>query len=252
MILRLVSFFGLFCQITPILAYNANHGPFPQGSDIDLIPLIDIKGNPDHPHSSHTQYVFNLDEDSELIATRESDTWNVKLIHEGEILLPLTPFSSNGTLTGITAYRGDLNLDDHPDYVLYSFSGGNGLAIGYCDVGFILSSEDGYTLTTIVTLFPDDTDFIMLNGKPFFIHTSFHYVDECNDGKPHNFWIYNLLAIHGGEIRVNSSAYDAFPKTIWYTLKPNSHETGIITEEQKAGLLEGSLTGISSALGKKR
>lgn len=90
--------------------------------------------------------------------------------------------------------------------------------------------------------FPNESDFIIVDKKPYFIHTSFLGVDECEDGKNHNFWIYNLLGFGKDEVNVNNGAHSAFPKTIWYTFKPNHTETTIIKDEQKAQLRKESLT----------
>ena len=99
-------------------------------------------------------------------------------------------------------------------------------------------------MTTVTTLFPDESDFIMVNRKPYFIHTSFFGVDECNDQKHHNFWVYNLLSLGKKGVEVSNGAHSAFPKTIWYTFKANHTETNIISNEQKDALLKQSLTAI--------
>ena len=83
--------------------------------------------------------------------------------------------------------------------------------------------------------------YILVNKRPYFIHTSFRGVGECKDGKSHNFWTYNLLTYGKDGVKVDNSPLSAFPKTIWYTFKPNHTETVIITDEQKAYLRKQSL-----------
>ena len=224
--------------------YNEDHGPFPNYDGVELVSLVELKYVPGDADPSHPRFTFPIprQKESRLLLLQESDMWAAELTVNGKTLLQPTPFSTYGTAGGMEAHSADLNQDGVDDFVIYSYSGGCGLACGHCNVAFVLSSGGQYTLTTVTTLFPDKSDFVLLNGKPCFIHTSFLGVGECKDGKSHNFWIYNLLAFGKEGVKVDNAAHAAFPKTIWYTFKPNHTETSIITDDQKATLRKQSLT----------
>ncbi|MEK9135872.1 MAG: hypothetical protein AAB393_02010, partial [Bacteroidota bacterium] len=195
---------------------------------------------------SNPRYLFSIpgQTESRLNVVRQPDAWFAEVVVGGKTAMQPSAFSPYGTVAGLTAYTADLNQDRIPDFVIYSFSGGCGLGSGYCNVAFILSSGNTYNLTTVTTLFPDEDDFIIVAKKPYFIHTAFLGVEKCNDGKPHNFWIYNLVAFgkDASSVKIDNNVHSAFPKTIWYTDKPNHAETSIITNEQKATLRKQSLT----------
>jgi hypothetical protein len=229
-----------------VLAYNSKHGPFPDDAEVSRIKLSELSCEPDAKSATNgiPRYIFQAPgpKGIRLSFVRKSEAWFAELIVKGKTVMQPCAFSNYGTVGGMMAYSADLNQDGADDFVIYSYSGGCGLACGHCNVAFILSSGKDYTLTTVTTLFPDKSDFILLNGKPYFIHTSFLGVAECKDGKGHNFWIYNLLAFGKNGVQVDNGVRADFPKPIWYTFKPNHTETTIITNEQKVTLQRQSLT----------
>lgn len=236
-----------FAVICGGIACNADHGPFPADANVALIKLADLRRLPIKEDSDvPSQYMYPIPniEKSKIVITWQNSAWMAELIIDEQTVLPPSPFSDFDFFRGIEAMTGDLNNDNTPDYIIYSYSGGCGLAAGYCNVAFILSNEDKYTLTVITTLWPGDNNYILLDGKPHFVHTSFHYVDKCKDGKNHNFWLYNLLAFQGDKVNIVNDTHPDFPKTIWYTFKPNHAETAIITDEQKQKLHNASLNRI--------
>ena len=46
------------------------------------------------------------------------------------------------------------------------------------------------------------------------------------------------MTIDSDGIRVRADLHQAFPKTIWYTFRPNSQETRMLTKEQKTVIQE--------------
>ena len=145
----------------------------------------------------------------------------------------------------VYVYSLDLNLDNEPDYIIMKYSGGSGMAYGNCDVSFYLSKKDDwsvkYRMFVVHSMFPDPEDFVILDGKPAFIHCEFQYGPICNDGKGHNFFVYNVLTFDDGEVQIANDNYKEFPKTIWYSFKPNSKETTLLDEEQKEQLVNKSI-----------
>lgn len=136
------------------------------------------------------------------------------------------------------AFWADLNGDGLEDFVQFVRSLGCGLAGVRGDLGIALSSEQGYSIVAVRTMAPRLTDFIDLgDGRPRLVQTSFVYgrSERGRDGKPHNYWVHNLLEFEGDRV-VTSEADPRFPMWVWYTFKPSHKETSIITPEQKKRL----------------
>ena len=147
-----------------------------------------------------------------------------------------TPFFDN------MYYCGYINGDEQIDFALQFYCGGNGLNADLNQVTFLLSNEDGYEATTIETYGGGpDVHFLLIKNKPHFIMKSFGYENECTDGKPHSFWIYNLLEIKGDTLYLANQNEEAFPKTIRFTEKPNFKETDMLTSSQKEKMLLSSI-----------
>ena len=142
--------------------------------------------------------------------------------------------SSFNPFFGNMYYCGYINGDEQIDFALQFYCGGNGLNADLNQVTFLLSNENGYEATTIETFGggPDD-HFLLIKNKPHFIMKSYGYENECTDGKPHSFWIYNLLEINGDTLYLANQNEEAFPKTILFTEKPNFKETDMLTSSQK-------------------
>lgn len=232
------------------LAYPENFGPFPDAMKVERIALTDlimVSRNPDFERLD-PEAVFEPQDaaDTQLIISQHNDGRYVRLGKSGETVLPLTFFSESVFSAGLTAESGDLNRDGILDFIIYSNYGGCGLGAGYCDVTFILSHGGNYYLSTVLSLYPHKNDFVILNGSPCFIHTSFQYGGQCNDGKRHNFWIYNLLVFGDGGLRLDNTVHVGFPKTIWYSYESNHSETTLLSREDKAGLLQNAVGEIGS------
>ncbi len=231
------------------LAYNMNHGPFEDGADVDYLPLTELPPEQvlTNAEGKTIGVTFKpVDNKVTLHVAHSGKAFLADVTEGGKLILPPTKFSNFDFVYRyvLEACTADFNLDGKADFAIYAYSGGCGLASGYCDIAFILSAGEKYTLTSISTLWPDKSNFIMLNKRPYFIHTTFDGVEECNDGKEHNFWIYNLLEFDKDKIKLANQAHPDFPKTIFFTFKPNHSETTIITEQQKAQILQRSLESI--------
>ena len=241
MIKKFLIIMAMLCVASGAMGYNSEHGPFADNVKFKQITLTPLSREPKVENISETcsNFVFavgGVDARSVFVNQRDN-SFLVSVTVAGRQVLPPSEFSDFGFFElGLEAFSDDLNQDGVVDFIVYSSSGGCGLAGGYCNIAFILSANDKYTITTVTTLFPDKSDFVIINKKPCFIHTAFAYVDQCNDGKNHNFWIYQLLAFGKDGVTIDNSIHDGFPKTVYYTFKPNHAETTIITTEQKATL----------------
>jgi hypothetical protein len=272
-------FLLLFLSILNVFSYNANHGPFSEDRDVDYLELKQLTPleEPTYLWGTEKETEAKLRDDGSLVypsefyrearfnigdSLRYSDG-NEHLIlrsffydHANEdIYLTIQDsdesfsfgeayhFTEYMAIGGLEVYESDLNLDGKNDYVLIKYAGGNGIGAGTADIGFVLSSKTfpNYTFQVMNTMYPDEMDFILIDGKPHFIHTSFHYGDICKDGKHHNFWAYNLYRFDGDKLVISNDSSKEFPKTIWYSFKPNHKETDLLYPEQKAQIHKDSI-----------
>ena len=225
-----------------VFAAEFNYSPFPDGTKVTKVAIKALEPQTHTINEKETKgldvYAFPGKEAMQLKVSFDADEFSAELTVGGKVTLPKTAFSQFGTIGWPSVYSADLNQDGIDDYVLTSNSGGCGLACLYSNVSFILSSPNGYRLTTTVTLADDCcANLVILNGVPCFIHTSMGGVEKCNDGRSHNFWIHNLLVFgKAGDVKVKNDTQPGFPKIIFYTNKPNHTETTIITKAQKQAL----------------
>lgn len=175
---------------------------------------------------------------TELELTRNEEGFFARVLVEGKeqmapkLCTTFFPFFEN------MHYCGYLNDDGQIDFMLSFYCGGNGLNANYNDNVFILSTREGYQATRIGSFGGrPEQSFVRVGGKPHYIMESFGGKGECLDGKPHNFWIYNLLEIKGDSLYLANQNHANFPRTIWYTFKPNSKETDMLSMAQKNDLL---------------
>ncbi len=226
-------------------AYNEDYGPFPNNYKVDRIAItkLECQYYASDSEQGKAMFIFTSSkhDGTKLTVYCESNAYFVELSSGARILLKKTRFSQYLS-GGMTAYIADLNQDNIPDYIIFAY----GPATGHCIGAFVLSSGDKYKLTTITALFPREDNFVYINKKPCFIHTSLCGVCHCKDNNGHNFWVYNLLMFDKDEMVINNSIHPEFPKTIWYSFKPNNKETTIITDKQKEELQKDSLKNIFS------
>jgi hypothetical protein len=158
----------------------------------------------------------------------------LEIIRAGQIRFPKSQMCPSGMLDYGSAYQADLNQDGRPDYVLEYATGGNGITPVY--VIFLLSTGEGYALTCTTSHF-EESDFILIQGKPRMIHSDLGQIEKCADGKLHSFWTYNLLAFDKGDVKLDNRGAGVFPKVVWYSNAPNYRETTMLNAEQKAELI---------------
>jgi len=130
-------------------------------------------------------------------------------------------------------YRADLNGDGRQEKITLKPLHGCGLAEGYTDITIETVTECGASSNQFTTLYPEENDFIVVDGIPCIIHTGFLSIEQCLDGRKHGFWVYNLLTIDGDRLIVRNDLVDGFPKFIQYTHRPNHKPTNLLSAEQK-------------------
>lgn len=227
-------------------AYNGQHGCFGPTARPEQIPLTELKPQPQEATTGAAakrwRYVLPGDRATQLLVTYEAGLFFAELTVEGKpVLKERTPFSDFGPLGDPPVYSGDFNGDNKPDFMVVTTSGGCGLASGEANVGFVLSAGGSYRLVAISTLFPDPTNFVILNGERCFTQTSFFMVQRCGDRKQHGFWIYNLLRFSKDGVTVDNSVEPGFPRTIWYSFRPNQSETTLLGSDTKLQLQKSAL-----------
>lgn len=244
-----MKFLRLYFQImlvvsafTNVFAYNSDHGPFFDEEVIERIPVVMMDRTLlIESDEKPWEYRFEVPGESNIWIYAwgdEEEGFSVEVFREGQCVVERTDISGAPFLLGLWPYTGDVNRDGIPDFMIYVYSGGVGLAVGCCQVTVVLSDGEGYHLVSVGTLFPDESDYIMMDGRSCFIQTDYFGWEEGFDWQTQNYWVYNLLVIDGSEIRIDNSLHPDFPKTIWYSPNPNHAEADLPTEKQKDEMME--------------
>jgi hypothetical protein len=232
-----------------IVNAQQNHWPWGEVSNYPLIELnpvrwLDIQKEPD-TEVLIVAHALASDRKTNLFLSRNNEGFVAEISVDNIQKMWPRLCSSFNPFFGNMYYCGYINGDEQIDFALQFYCGGNGLNADLNQVTFLLSNENGYEATTIETFGggPDD-HFLLIKNKPHFIMKSFGYENECTDGKPHSFWIYNLLEIKGGTLYLANQNEETFPKTIRFTEKPNFKETDMLTSSQKENMLLSSIKGL--------
>jgi hypothetical protein len=228
------------------LGYPETYGPFKENEKPKLFPIHNCREVwPKDPNSW-----YNGEEP--MVAYGESGQEVYIRYHPKKNYMTATLSDSNGkVICGpvviydfysrlIDAYNADLNGDKKEDFIVWAPTMGCGLAAHNCRLIFVLSNDNNYRITSMYTMSPDVKSFVGFNdnGQCSFIHTGFIYGEKGRDGKKHNYWVYNLLQFQEGEVVLDNSIDERFPKWIWYTFKPNHKATTQLNDEQKRRLWE--------------
>ena len=238
---------ALGCQFT----YTGKEHTWPWGEgvlneDLSLINLQCVKWEQVQKTSQTDLLIQGIvlasDNKTKLRLTRNEEGFVAQVLIGNESQITPRQCSSYDPFFPNMHYSGYINGDDQIDFALQFYCGGNGLNADLNQVTFLLSNENGYEATTIETFGGGpDGHFLLIKNKPHFIMKSFAYENECTDGKPHSFWIYNLLEIKGGTLYLANQNEETFPKIIRFTEKPNFKETDRLTFSQKENMLLSSL-----------
>ncbi|MBP7935738.1 MAG: hypothetical protein KA354_13910 [Phycisphaerae bacterium] len=226
-------------------AYPRDYGPFEPGKPppqvrLTELPVMDRVIPP--ANQPGLQYTFGEARSrGPRIQVRQQDDgcWLTLIGADGDTMLPPRRVSAYKWCAS-AAYRGDLNQDGKPDYVLHFPSGGCGLGAEYYDRVLLLSTTTHHAVLTEPTVTPGPEDFVRTSpGRGCqIVHTTFVYGEAGKDGKSHNYWVYHLLQIDGDKITLLDQDRK-FPKWVLYASRPNHKDTQQLTEEQKKRLLRG-------------
>ncbi|MHC4641680.1 MAG: hypothetical protein ACYS32_08545 [Planctomycetota bacterium] len=225
--------------------YNKKHGPFAPNDWPKVVKLkpcdsLNVKYSRRYFYQKH--YYGHKDKPDAprlCLADREGWQWSWLYVEDSDgnvISGPHVAYAKAWPKLGV--YCKDLNGDGREDFVIKYLLGGCGTIYTFgCNVVFVLSDGDDYTVTPTTGLWSGLDYFVDIkgDGRCRFIHTWFVNGSKVKgrDGKSHNYWVYNLLEFKGGKVVVNNKIAPHFPRWIWYTFKPNNQPTTQLTEEQK-------------------
>ena len=108
-------------------------------------------------------------------------------------------------------YAGDLNQDGILDFLLNHWQGGNGWAAGGATLTFILSAGETHQTASVLAHYVWEENFVMLDGKPCFIHTSTGIAGNTELQAREHYYVHNIMVIDGAKLRVDNSLYPGFP-----------------------------------------
>jgi hypothetical protein len=132
---------------------------------------------------------------------------------------------------------GDLNGDGASDLVFQTGSAGNGLGAAFVTRMLLLSSAQGLVPVSVETAEPSLRDFLKLGGSgsclmlqllPLHVSAAL-----TSDGRPHWFWVYDLLDFDGASVVRASDRLPGFPRWILYAYEPTATPTTVLSDEAK-------------------
>jgi hypothetical protein len=243
-IITLVVLMSSLCQAA-WEPYNKNHGPFtsedwPKVFELKPCDSLDIRCS--RRYFKQKQYYGFKDRPNAprlCLAKKEGWQWSWLYVEDSQgnvISGPHVAYATAWHKLGV--YSAELNGDGREDFVIRYLLGGCGTIFTFsCNVIFVLSDGDDYTVTPTTGLWSGLNYFVDIkgDGRCRFIHTRFINGRgvKGRDGKSHNYWVYNILEFKGGNVVVNNRLSPHFPRLIWYTFKPNHQPTIQLNEDQK-------------------
>ena len=238
MIARVSLALGLFLSAADARAVREQYSPFVSDEQPQAFPLTEMTSVPSVSDDTSLPRCDGFIYQAEKV-TRLNVDWAAD--GKGEVTLACTgkklfsgPLKGEGSpAAGLYAYTADLNSDGFPDYILFTYSGGCGLAAEMTWCTFLLSSPTGYRSTSVICYDLERSDFISIENKAYLVHTSFVYGPAGKDGRQHNYWVYNLLGFSGTGLVLANDRDRRFPKWVWYSYAENHRDTYQLTATQR-------------------
>ena len=148
-----------------------------------------------------------------------------------------------GCTAGPCVVHADFDANGTPDYFIATWGVSNGICIKGHGGVFVLS--DAKRRTARITPFDgDNMEFIDHdgNGRAEILVRSLKYESKCLDGRPHNFWVTQLLGFQDlgvvdlREVDVirHLDFVGRFPLIEWFSHDPKHRFRKLLSEEQRA------------------
>lgn len=184
-----------------------------------------------------------------VIVDAVRNTLELRAIGNGETRTLRSVNSHAGTLGGVSfgwiMLACDLDANGTTDYFIADYACGNGLGICRIEGCFILT--DTTTGRIRVTDFTSDGMALLdldRNGRAEILSLSFSSAVECTDGRPHSFWVTQLLGfqdlgivdlrdVHGFH---HDNFTGRFPAFEWLAFDPRNRFRPLLTDAQKSEL----------------
>ena len=253
----------LFFAIThSLLGVNGDHGPFAPGAapaEIGITELDALRaskfvwGVEELVNGEPCRVAYFPIEGGHLrlhsFLARDDDSHiYLSVGHKDKGFCEPLRFTEYVFIGALEVYEADLNDDTTKDIIVVKYTGGNGSGGSNAEVGFLLSLPDkgGFTFQVVSTILPEADDFVVLKDTKCFIQCDLKSVERCEDGKPHNFFVYHLMTFAGDCLKVNTAIREDFPKTIWWSFSPRHEETDLLSPQAKAKIVKESRPSIST------
>jgi hypothetical protein len=234
-----------------VLGYPVNYGPFPPGHEPTAISLTqcklerEVKSAGDEIDGAVRLYrlpVAGTAQKQTTLALRgTTNGWEINIRDALNKSLMRVPFTNSMTSSLVEVYSSDLNGDSQPDFIVNIWSGGCGLAAEGSEVTFLLSGKDGYRAISFYLYDFGKPDLIRFQpqGPVYFIFNDLISSggEKTRDGREHNFWVFNLHRIDGGQFIAADADQPGFPRWIWFKNQATHEETTQLSQDQKNRLL---------------
>ncbi len=155
-----------------------------------------------------------------------------------------------GSLRGVAGPGidvGDLDGNGTLDMIFHWGSGGCGLAANIGNDTVVLLEPAIPGAAALVRFLPLGSHYGMhpldidRNGRIEFLVAQFARCEMCTDGKPHNFWVWELVGIQGGRLVDLNATVPDFPRFEWLSFAPEDRWRTLLTPAMKRKLRGGGL-----------
>jgi len=167
----------------------------------------------------------------------------------GDVVATGMQFDMQGSAHWMSVQEADVDGDGHVDVLLHSSAMGCGLAAG-AGWDWIIRMYPGgpgrapraslLELPTSYGVYPLDVDG---NGRLEFLLRMYGGCERCIDGKPHNFWVWELVGIQDGRLVDLNGTVTDFPRFEWLSFDPKDRWRPLLTAAMKKQL-RGEGTGL--------
>lgn len=168
------------------------------------------------------------------VCAPHADGWSMVAAHRIDF--------GGGSIDGVAGPSievGDVDRSGTMDVILHWGSGGCGLGanIGYDTIMLLEPARPG--AAAAVRFLPLGANYGMraldidANGRLEFLVTQFAACERCTDGKPHNFWVWELVGIQGGRLVDLNATVPDFPRFEWLSFDPKDRWRALLTPEMK-------------------
>jgi len=217
-------------------AFDSAYSPFSGASPLPQCSVEALQKD-EQESSGFDRIIYATKKLKVEILSDEEGRMQARLLDKAQNRELIAPVELEGAMVGFSGVSiVNITPDGKPDFVINNMSGGVGLAGGYASLTLLVSTPQGYRPFVVATYDPSLKDWLRLGKTCALVQTTPIWAERTRDGRPHTFWVYNLLQFDQGRARYANSTLPEFPKWILYSFKPNHQATRLLSPQEKRQL----------------